>query len=131
MTAASVDTSVLMRLVLRDMPSQYSQATKLVQSSKSLHVSDMALLEMAYALRHYYEFDRQTVADAINGVLNEPRFNCNRALFDNALPLYVKYPKLSLADCCLASYAMFNDAEPLWTFDKKMANQLHAAKLVS
>ena len=40
------------------------------------------------------------------------------------------HPKLSFEDCYLATSAELSDAKPLWTFDRKLANQALAAKLV-
>ena len=58
------------------------------------------------------------------------QINCNQALFEKALALFIAHANLSFEDCCLAAYAQITDAEPLWTFDKKLANQAPSAKLI-
>ena len=57
--------------------------------------------------------------------------NLNRTLFENALPIFLKQPSLSFEDSCLVTYAELNDATPLWTFDKTLANQILSSKLVA
>lgn len=71
-----------------------------------------------------------TITEAIEGLLALPSINCNRALFETVLPLWNEHPKLSFEDCCLAVYAELNQAQPLWTFDQKLAAQAVGCKLV-
>jgi len=47
------------------------------------------------------------------------------------LPIYTAHPKLSFTNCYLATLAQKTGAAPLLTFDKKLANQLPAAQLLS
>ena len=54
--------------------------------------------------------------------------NYNRGLFDLVLPYYESHPSLSFNDCMLAFYAELNHAEPLFTFDAKLAKQHPSAK---
>jgi predicted nucleic acid-binding protein len=64
-------------------------------------------------------------------LLKQWRVSCNRVLFEGAMPLYIEHSGLSFEDCCLSVYAQLNNAEPLWTFDKKLANQAPNSKLVA
>jgi predicted nucleic-acid-binding protein len=52
-------------------------------------------------------------------------------LFEKALLLYLSRPALSFEDCCLSTYATLNEAEPLWTFDKKLASQAANTRLIT
>ena len=56
--------------------------------------------------------------------------NCNRILLENATVLFTKHSGLSFEDCCLSTYAKLNEAELLWIFDMKLANQAPNAKLL-
>lgn len=93
-------------------------------------VADTAVIEVAFVLERYYELDRSQVAEAISGIMALAEVNCNRSLFEKALPLFVKHPGLSFEDCCLATYPELNNAKPLWTFDQKLASQATSAKLI-
>jgi predicted nucleic-acid-binding protein len=129
--SGSLDANVLLRLLLNDIPKQHDAAKKLFGASTSqLAVADTAIIEVVFALERYYKFKRTHISEAIGGLMSLNTINCNGGLFAKALPLFVRHPGLSFEDCCLAAYAELDDAMPLWTFDKKLANQASSAKLV-
>lgn len=129
--AGSFDTNVLLRLLLNDLPEQRIAVKKLLKhATGQFTVADTVIIELVFGLDRYYGFSRLQIAEAIDGLLKLKEINCNRALFETALPLFVQHTGLSFEDCCLATYAQLNDAEPLWTFDKKLANQTSSARLV-
>ena len=128
----SVDTNILLRLLLNDVPEQHIAAKELIQKpSGQVSVADTAVIEFVFVLERYYGFSRQQIAEAIDGLMKLKEINCNRVLFEDAMPLFIKHSGLSFEDCCLSTYAKLNAAEPLWTFDKKLANQAPNAKLVN
>ncbi|HSW37674.1 MAG TPA: PIN domain-containing protein [Candidatus Saccharimonadales bacterium] len=128
----SFDTNVVLRLLLNDIPKQHMAAKKLMeQAVNQFAIADTVIIELVFGLDRYYGFSRPQIADAVDGLMNLKGINCNRALFERALPLFVNRGGLSFEDCCLAVYSVLNDAEPLWTFDKKLARQASSAKLVN
>lgn len=132
LVAGSLDANVLLRLLLNDIPAQNKAVIKLVENSKrQFAISDIAIIEVAFVLDRYYKFTRQQIAEALDGLTSLPIINCNRQLLKEALPLFTKHPRLSFEDCCLATYAKLDQAQPLYTFDKKLANQIKHCKLLS
>lgn len=128
----SLDTNALLRLLLNDVAEQHHAVkTLLHETTGQLAVADTAIIELVFVLERHYEFSRQQATEAIAGLMQLQKINCNRVLFEQALILYVDSPALSFEDCCLSSYAQLNQAEPLWTFDKKLANQAVGAKLIT
>jgi predicted nucleic-acid-binding protein len=128
----SLDANVVLRLLLNDVPDQHVAAIALVESADApFVVSDVAVIEVVFALCRHYEFSRAATAEAIEGLMSLTRIECNRVMFKRALTFFTDCPKLSFEDCCLATYAELSNAEPLWTFDKKLAGQAHSARLVS
>ena len=131
MPNGSLDTNVLLRLLLNDIPEQHESVRKLLASaSGSFSVADTAIIELVFALQRYYGFTRQQVAEAVAGLTRLGVIDCNRTLFEGVLPIFVEHAALSFEDCYLSTYASLNDIEPLWTFDKKLANQTASAELV-
>jgi predicted nucleic acid-binding protein len=64
-------------------------------------------------------------------IVGKNTIQCSRELFKEVLPAYTSHPKLSFVDCYLAILAQRTEAAPLLTFDKKLANQLPTAQLLS
>ena len=129
--SGSLDANVLLRLLLNDIPAQHAAAVTLLQKFPGqFAVADTAIIEVVFVLERHYNFTRTVIADAVEGLMSLTEVNCNRTLFEKALPLFVKSPSLSFEDCCLVMYAELNAAKPLWTFDRKLANQASAAKLI-
>ena len=132
MITGSLDTNVLLRLILQDdMPQHEAAASLFYESKGQLAVADLAITEMVFVLTRGYEFNRRQIAEAVEGIIAIPKVNCNRMLYKKVLPLFLNNPKLSFEDCCLAVYSELNNAAPLWTFDKKLANQAKRAKLIT
>lgn len=130
--SGSLDTNALLRLLLNDVPEQHEATKKLLREANGqLAIADIAVIELVFVLERHYGFSRQQVAEAVTGLMLLREINCNRILFEKALPTYVSHPALSFEDCCLSTYAMLNQAEPLWTFDKKLATQAGSAKLIT
>jgi predicted nucleic-acid-binding protein len=132
-TPGSLDANILLRLLLNDIPDHHQAVLKLFRNaSGQFAVADTAIIEIAFVLcGKDYAFTREQAAEAIDGLMNLKEVNCNRMLFDKALPQFVAHLKLSFEDCCLSVYATLGDAEPLWTFDRKLASQAPSAKLMS
>jgi predicted nucleic-acid-binding protein len=129
--AGSLDANVLLRLLLNDVPEQHVKALRLFKERDGrFALADVAVIEVVFVLCRAYGFTRGQAAEAIGGVIRLSGVNLNRALFRKALLVFVKHPALSFEDCCLSVYAELNDAEPLWTFDKKLVNQTASARLV-
>jgi predicted nucleic-acid-binding protein len=129
--AGSIDTNIVLRLLINDVPEQHQAALRLFNSAQGqLEVADIAFMEVVFVLQKGYEFSRKQVATAIEGIMAIPKFNCNRKLLKLALKLFLEHPALSFEDCCLSVYAELNKAVPLWTFDKKLAQQAVNAKLL-
>ena len=129
--AGSLDANVLLRLLLNDVADQHRAVIRLFEAAQGqFAIADTAMIEVVFVLERNYEFTRAQVTEAVTGLMALAEVNCNRGLFEGALPLYCRNPKLSFEDCCLAIYAELNHAEPLWTFDQKLASQAPTARLV-
>jgi len=128
----SLDTNITLRLLLRDVPEQLDKVLNLIDSSKanSLMLEDAVLFECVWIMSgKMYRFDRQLVGKLLLGLTSIPQIICNKAMLEKAIPLYVSHKKISFVDACLTAYAELNNAVPLLTFDRKLAET--APKIVT
>lgn len=127
----SLDTNIILRLALRDVPEQCLKIVDLLMRHGVVYdVTDLAVTEAVYVMQKQ-EYSRQQIVDMLETILNDFGLRYNKALFDRVFPMYLACPKLSFNDCCLAGYAALNESEPLWTFDKDLAKQSGTAKLLA
>ncbi len=128
---ASLDTNIIVRLFISDNARQSQLADSCLERYDQLNLSDLAIIEAVFVLVKHYGLSRETAVHSMLQLLNHPKIVSNKALFKQALPHYASHPALSVEDCCLAVYAQLNNAAPLLTFDKKLANQLPHTDLLA
>jgi len=127
----SLDANCLLRWLLGDIPEQKELVTSLIDSGENLTIVDAAFIETVFVLEKLKKISRETIEKAIMAVIGKKAIVCNRELFIEVLPIYTKHPKLSFVDCYLEVLARRTNTAPLLTFDKKLANQLSGAQLLS
>ncbi len=121
--AGSLDSNAILRVVLNDIPDQSAIVIELIEQSPRLAVCDVSVIETMFVLEKHYQFERKNIAYALTEIMKHPHLLLNEALLSEVLVLFAKQPALSPEDCYLAIYAKQNNQLPLWTFDKKLANQ--------
>lgn len=126
----SIDTNLLLRLLLADNILQVTKIAELIRRHEKFAVADLAVVEMVYVLEKSKGLSRADVAKFVTSLLDNSHFVLNRPLFHHVLPHYMKCPAVSFNDCCLEGYAFLNAQTPLYTFDQKLARQLPHAELV-
>lgn len=125
----SLDTNILLRLMLKDVPEQCKKIVDLfMRHGYAYDVADLAVTEAVYVMQKSYS--RTEIVAYLSSVFTMKEINYNHVLFDRVFPMYLENPKLSFNDCCLAVYATLGEAEPLWTFDKALAKESGTAKLL-
>jgi len=122
----SLDTNLLLRLILSDIPEQTKAVNALFDDvAQKYFVADMAFAEIVWVLSGTpYGYNRERIAANVQSVVGIPQISCNRAMLEKAVPLYVSHPSISFIDACLAIYAELNGTTPLLTFDKKLVKAL-------
>ena len=122
--SGSLDTNAILRLILNDIPKQSTAVKTMIGNSRGSYVvTDLAIVEVEYALRTHYGFNREQVNDTLGAVLRHPSISTNLPFMTKVFKAYVSHPRLSFTDCCLAAHADVDGARPLWTFDQKLAKQ--------
>lgn len=125
----SLDTNLLLRYIWKDIPSQTKKAEKLLNDqSQIFYISDLVIAEVVFNLQGT-DAPRKNIVGILRQLFSMKNIRVNTALMERVLPFYEEHPALSFVDCCAAFYADINGREPLWTFDRKLANQHPSAKL--
>ena len=133
MACDSLDTNTIVHFILGDIPEQAEKVDALLNSPDTLHkIFDLAISESVYIFEKIYKMDRKRIVAALDSFLKcyDEVLDYNRELFELVFPYYESHPVLSFNDCCLAFLAELECAEPLFTFDNRLAKQHPSAKLV-
>ena len=126
----SLDTNIILRLALRDVPEQCMKIADLFMRQDVIYeVADLAIIEAVYVMQKGGN-TREQIVDMLSVTLNDFELEYNKALFERVFSMYLACPKLSFNDCYLSGYAVLNESEPLWTFDRDLAKQSPTAKMV-
>lgn len=127
-TTKSIDTNIILRLILGDVPAQRVKAIELLNRQDiKYRVSGLAITEVVFVMQKL-GYARQEIANELQRLLSLDNLKYNEALFNKVFQLYLAHPALSFNDCYLAVAAEFDDATPLITFDRKLARQLPQAE---
>lgn len=118
-----LDTNILLDWLFDRNKKRTSKIKDLLEEAVNVHVPDMVMIELAFALEKIYELPRTVVVDNLKTILSNPAIDCDQALFNPALACYLNHPSLSLLDCCLLEYGKLYNRLPVYTFDKKLINQ--------
>ena len=125
-----VDSCILLRYILWDLPEQGKLAEKLFLSGHDIYVDDVAIMEVVHVLTKHNK-SRQVIADDILDLLRNALFVWDRDFFEPVFKEYLAHPSLSFDDLVLARRAKEKGYACLWTFDRKFANQSKMAKLLT
>lgn len=121
----SLDTSILIRAITNDLPEKRQKVMELLsREGIKCEIPDLTITEVVYVLTKLHGYSRESVVKKLGFFLNIECINYNRNLFDEVFPMFLLHPKLSFNDCYLGIYAKQTSHEPLYTFDKKLANQI-------
>jgi predicted nucleic acid-binding protein len=128
---ATLDTNLLLRLTLRDVPEQYEAVRDLLTAPGARYrVTDIAISEMVHALIHHYGLDRTQVALIIRAVIWDSSIETSKELLDKVVGLFETSPWLSYIDCYMAEEAQATNNTPLLTFDRALVKKHKAAHQV-
>lgn len=128
---ASLDACCILRWLLQDIPEQAQAVHDLLSKPGSFFVADTTLMEVVYVLERIYKQERYFIASCLNLISSLNQIKCSRQLIKLVIPIYAENSALSFADCWAAVCAELNKAQPLLTFDKKLASKLPQAELLT
>lgn len=116
MTTAYVDTNVVVRHLVGDVPDQTRAATDLLMQPRSLVLTPFVFLEIAHVLRSYYGLSRDAIAERLDAVLRLPAITGDLELLSAALDTHV-VRGVSITDALLAAQALQSGVTEIVSFD--------------
>lgn len=120
----TLDTNILLRAILNDVPEKREKVVVLLANPrKRFEVADVAISEAVYVLTRLYGCRREVVVKKLTYFLGLDNIIYNAELFELVFSMWLKRPKLAFNDCYLVMCARVNQAVPLYTFDYKLAVQ--------
>lgn len=117
-----LDTSVIVRYLVRDDPARTEQSIRIVERETELYVSGVVLHEVAHVLRSVYNLPRTAIVDALLVLLE--RQNILTASLDKdrvkqGLLLCRPSGRVSFADALLWAEARSHGPDAVYTFDRR------------
>lgn len=115
----SVDTNVLVRLMVRDDANQVKKAEDFI--AKGAWVSHLVLAETIWVLDAVYDRSAQQIAAAVAMLLEHNELTLQDSdVVAAALEHYRKRPALGFSDCMVLEIARKAGHVPLGTFDRNL-----------
>lgn len=120
-----LDTNVLFRHLMQDIPEQADRATALIDSvalgTTAIRLPDTVVFETTYILQRVYSIPKTRIADELTALLGHPGvFLDHKQAVPNALACWRDIGGLSFADCYHLALAADLGFTSIYSFDKKM-----------
>lgn len=123
MVKSFIDTSVILRLLVKDDDAKIKASEKLLRDAKrngiALHLLPVAVLETVWVLEKVYKLDRKTIREIVEAILNTPELTIEmRDVFRNALVAY-ETKNIKFADAVMGYWGLERGFATVYTYDEK------------
>ncbi|MFN0278796.1 MAG: PIN domain-containing protein [Pyrinomonadaceae bacterium] len=121
MNLVSLDSNVILRFVLNDIPELAARAEDFVGRSRC-YVTDVVIAECVFVLEKVYKFDRSYIAYLMSILFRLDTVIYNEIVMKQTFDLYMRSRPLSFVDC----YSVIEAAQArnlLVTFDRKIVKK--------
>ena len=116
----AIDTSVLVRLLVRDDPDQVEMAETFVASGA--WVSHLVLAEAVWVLASVYDLNSERIITAVQMLLEHDRLVLQDGnVVEAALSAFQQRPSAGFSDCLIIEIARKAGHQPVGTFDRSMS----------
>ena len=119
---AFIDTSALLRFLVRDDPAKANAVAKLLRESKSrgitLYLLPVTILEIVWVTEKVYRLSRTTIRELVEAILNTPDLKCpQEQVFRQALITY-ETRKIKFADAVMGHWGLEEGISTVYTYDE-------------
>lgn len=123
MDKAFVDTSVILRILVKEDEGKVAAVERLLlsarRSGKRLHVLPVAILEVVWVLEKVYKLDRRSIRELADAILNTGELIVeNGEVFRKALAIYEE-KNVKFADAVMGSWGIARGLKTVYTYDEK------------
>ena len=118
---AFIDTSAILRLLVKDDPTKAQAIEKLLKESKDMtfYVLPVTILEIVWVMEKVYHLSRKTIGELVEAILNTPELKCPLdGVFRQALITYATQ-KIKFADAVMGYWGLNEGFSTVYTYDEK------------
>lgn len=123
MHKAFVDTSVILRILVKDDDIKRKAAEKMLQTAgqrgETLFLLPVAVLEVVWVLEKVYKYERTRIREIVEAILNTPSLKVEmEEVFRSALVVYVE-KNVKFADAVMGYWGLARGFSTVYTYDEK------------
>ncbi len=113
-----IDTNLLLRFLLNDMPSQAQAVSNLLQNPPGvLIVTDVAFAELAWVLVSFYQFPKDEIIEKLYSILNMDILSLNKSLLSKTLKIY-RDNQIDYIDAYHAAVVSQDSLASIYSYDR-------------
>lgn len=123
----AVDTNILARLIVKDVPQQAKQAHEVLAKAKprSLLLDRLIICEFDYVLESFYKYDHADRVKIMRSLTADERYHIpDRELVELAAGLFESEKSLSFENCWLLALKRAGHVSSVATFDRALAKRV-------
>ena len=119
---AFIDTSAILRLLVKDDLAKARAVERLLRESKSkgiiLYLLPVTILEIVWVAEKVYRLNRKTIRELVEAILNTPELRCPlERVFRQALITY-EARKIKFADAVMGYWGLEDGISTVYTYDE-------------
>lgn len=120
---AFIDTSAILRLLIKDDPAKAKAVEKLIKEAKNkginLYILPVTILEIVWVSEKVYHLNRKNIRELVEAILNTPELKCPlEHVFRNALVTY-ETQNIKFADAVMGHWGLEEGITTVYTYDVK------------
>ncbi len=123
MINAFIDTSVILRILVKDDEIKRKASERLIKNAKRegviLYLLPVAVLETVWVLEKVYKLQRKAIKELIEAILNTSEFRCEMGnVFRKAIKTYEE-KNIKFADAVMGYWGLEKGFSVVYTYDEK------------
>jgi predicted nucleic-acid-binding protein len=130
---AFIDTSAILRFLVKDDPAKARAVEKLLKESKdrgiTLYLPPVTILEIVWVTEKVYRLNRKTIRELVEAILNTPNLKCPlERVFRQALITY-ETQKIKFADAVMGHWGLEEGISTVYTYDENDFRKIYGLQV--